>query len=165
MQQRWEAFWQQVEQGFHHALSPFRMAAEALGYAPSDMQIWAFLVALFMFALAAPSTYGDYVLIRRRAYAVGKVVDIDTSGDSPDTPIIDFRDASGKVWRFDSSLPCNATTGTIGAEVRVIYDPLHPKRAREDGRSFAKAFAWLWWHAFAVGVLVIVFWPGLIEWQ
>jgi hypothetical protein len=109
--QSWEAFWRQVEVWAHLALTPFRMIAEAFGYSPPDIQIWCFLVVLFVVGLAAPESYGDIVLAHRRARAVGKVVKIDVSDDSPDTPVIDFRDASGRSGR--SSLPRLALTSPV----------------------------------------------------
>ncbi|TIX53412.1 MAG: hypothetical protein E5V33_26760, partial [Mesorhizobium sp.] len=133
MEQNWTGFWASVSQAFHQALSPFRATAESIGYSPTDMQIWCFLCALFVLALVVPHSYGDIVLRRRRAYAIGKVVGIDTSGDSPSTPTIEFADRQGRSWRFDSNLPINSVTGSIGASVEVIYDPLNPKRAREVG--------------------------------
>jgi hypothetical protein len=108
--QQWEAFWTRVSGFCHQALSPFRAAAEALGYYPSDIQIWCFLCALFFSALVVPRSYGDLVLKRHRVLAMGTVVAIDTSSEAYDTPTIEFRDAAGKVTRFDSELPVNHTT-------------------------------------------------------
>lgn len=155
--ERQDGFWAGVEQAFHHLLSPFRISSETLlGYSPPDIQIWVFLVAAFMFLLAAPGTYGDIVLMRRSVRTTGKVVRIDEgSSDGPDTPIIDFRDASGRLWTFESELGCNAATRRIGASVPVIYDPLNPKRAREDGRRLSKIWRFAAWHAFIVGLLII----------
>jgi hypothetical protein len=157
MQQQWEAFWARVSELGHQALSPFRAAAEALGYFPSDIQIWCFLCALFISALVVPRSYGDLVLRRRRALATGTVVAIDTSGDGPYIPTIEFRDASGKVTRFDSDLPVNLVTEAIGAQVEVMYDPLHPTRARETGRPFSKAFNTILWYSIIAVLLAMAF--------
>ena len=136
MQQQWEAFWAGVSELAHQALSPFRAAAEALGFHPSDIQIWCFLCALFLVALVVPRSYGDLVLKRRRVLVMGTVAAINTSDDGPDTPTIEFRDASGRMMRFDSDLGVNSTTEVIGAPVEVMYDPLHPAApAKPAGRS------------------------------
>jgi hypothetical protein len=157
MQQQWEAFWESVTVAAHHALSPFRASAETFGYHPTDMQIWCFLCALFISAIVTPYTYGDFVLRRRRAFATGKVVKIDTSGDAPYTPTIEFRDASGNLRRFDSNLQVNGGTGTVGAAVAVIYDPVNPARAREIGRPLAKAFNTIFWYCLIAALFGFAF--------
>ena len=160
MQQQWEVFWARVSELGHQALSPLRAGAEALGFHPSDIQIWCFLCALFVVALVVPRSYGDLVLKRRRVLAMGTVVAIDTSGDGPDTPTIEFRDASGKVRRFDSDLPINGTTEVVGAPVEVMYDPLHPARVREAGRPLAKAVNVIVWYSVIALLLAIAFFYG-----
>ncbi|MFD2058545.1 DUF3592 domain-containing protein [Mesorhizobium calcicola] len=161
MEQSWNSFWGSVSQAFHHALSPFRAIAEAFGYVPTDMQIWCFLCGVFVLVLVVPYTYGDLVLRRRSAHATGKVVKIDSSGDSPSTPTIEFTDRLGKIRRFDSNLPVNNVTGSIGAAVKVIYDPLHPDRAREAGRSVMKAAHTAIWYTIFAALMALAFWPGL----
>ena len=158
MQQQWEAFWARVSELGHHALSPFRAAAEALGYFPSDIQIWCFLCAVFISALVLPHTYGDLVLARRRLTTTGKVVEVDTSGDAPYTPVIEFRHIAGRVRRFDSVLPVNGATGKIGAEVAVVYDPVNPTVAREAGRPLSKAFHNIVWYVIIVGLFALSIW-------
>ena len=160
MQQQWEAFWARVSDLAHQALSPFRAMAEALGFHPSDIQIWCFLCALFLVALVVPRSYGDLVLRRRHALAAGTVVALNPSDDGPDTPTIEFRDASGKVTRFDSDLPVDGTTETIGAAVDVMYDPLHPARAREAGRPLANAVNVIVWYSVIAALLAIAFFYG-----
>lgn len=157
MQQQWVAFWASVTEGAHQALYPIRLIAEFFGGSPSDIQIWAFLCALFVCALVLPSTYGDLILRNRRAFATGRVVKIDTSGDAPYTPTIEFTDASGRARRFDSNLPVSRATDTIGAEVAVMYDPANPKRAREVGRPFAKVFHNAVWYTIIVGLFAAAF--------
>ncbi|KAA3452794.1 hypothetical protein C7I87_01070 [Mesorhizobium sp. SARCC-RB16n] len=163
MEQSWTAFWARVSEAFHQALFPFRAIAEAFGQHPGDMQIWCFLCGVFFLALVSAQTYGDIVLRRRGALAAGKVVGIDKSSDGPDTPIIEFADRVGKTWRFESHLPINRTTGSVGASVEVMYDPLRPKRAREAGRSFTKAAHLAVWFAIVAGLMTLAFWPGLIS--
>jgi len=158
MQRQWELFWQAVTEGAHQALHPFRVIAEVLGGSPSDEQIWAFLCALFFSGLILPSTYGDLVLRYRRALAKGRVVKIDTSGDAPYTPTVEFADPSGVTHRFQSNLPVNRVTDTVGAEVAVMYDPENPARAREVGRPWAKAFHNVIWHSIIIGLFALAFW-------
>ncbi|PAP94763.1 DUF3592 domain-containing protein [Mesorhizobium wenxiniae] len=161
MEQSWNSFWGSVFQAFHHALSPFRAIAEAFGYFPTDIQIWCFLCSVFMLVLVAPHTYGDLVLRRRRAHATGKVVKIDMSDESPSTPTIEFADHFGKIRRFESNLPVNDTTGSVGATVEVIYDPLHPDRAREAGRPVMKATHTALWYTIVALLMALAFLPGL----
>jgi len=163
MEQGWTSFWARISEAFHEALFPFRVIAAALGGHPSDIQIWCFLCGVFFLALLAIQTYGDIVLRRRGAFATGKVVSIDKSSDGPDTPVIEFADRQGKTWRFDSSLPINKTTRNVGAPVEVIYDPLHPKRAREVGRRLTKAVHLFVWYAVVAGLILLAFLPGLIS--
>jgi hypothetical protein len=157
MERIWVEFWSKVSLAAHYALSPFRAIAEALGFSPSDIQVWVFLCGLFVSALVIPRSYGDLVLRRRRAHTSGRVVAIDTSGEAPYTPTIEFRDASGTVRRFDSGLPVNDATGTVGAEVAVIYDPSMPTRAREAGRPLSKALNTTVFYAL-IAVLFAVAW-------
>ncbi|MDG4856057.1 MULTISPECIES: hypothetical protein [unclassified Mesorhizobium] len=97
------------------------------------------------------------------AFHQALVIGIDKSSDGPDTPIIEFADRLGKTWRFYSHLPVNRTTGNVGAAVEVIYDPLHPKRAREVGRPLMKAVHLVVWYAVVAGLMVLAFLPGLIS--
>lgn len=163
MEQSWTAFWARVSEAFHQALFPFRAIAEAFGQHPSDIQIWCFLCGVFFLAVVGAQSYGDIVLSRRGAFATGKVVRIDKSSDGPDTPIIEFVDRLGKTWRFESFLPVNGTTSNVGAAVEVMYDPIHPKRAREVGRPLMKAVHLLVWYAVVAGLMVLAFLPGLIS--
>ncbi|PBC03145.1 DUF3592 domain-containing protein [Mesorhizobium sp. WSM3860] len=163
MEQSWTAFWARVSDGFHQALFPFRAVAEALGGHPSDIQIWCFLCGVFFLALVGVQSYGDIMLKRRGVLATGKVVGIDKSGDGPDTPVIEFADRLGTTWRFESHLPVNGTTRNVGAPVDVMYDPLHPKRAREVGRPLMKAIHLVVWYAVVAGLMALAFWPGFIS--
>ncbi|MDG4902347.1 MULTISPECIES: hypothetical protein [unclassified Mesorhizobium] len=45
----------------------------------------------------------------------------------------------------------------------MIYDPLHPKRAREVGRPLMKAVHLVVWYAVVAGLMVLAFLPGLIS--
>jgi len=163
MEQSWTAFWARVSEVFHQALFPFRAIAEALGGRPSDIQIWCFLCGFFFLVLVAIQTYGDIVLRRRGAFATGKVIGIDKSSDGPDTPVIEFADRQGKTWRFESPLPVNKATRNVGAPVDVMYDPLHPKRAREVGRTLTKAVHLVIWYTVVAGLMLLAFLPGLIS--
>lgn len=157
MQLQWVAFWSGVEDAAHRALWPFRAIAEALGIAASDMRIWLFLCAIFLLALSVPATYGDLVLRRRHALAGGKVVKINRDSDGLETPTIEFADRCGKTRRLDSSLPVNGTTRTLGATVWVMYDPLHPQRAREAGRPLMRTFQTIVGYAVIVGLLIATY--------
>ncbi|TPM30792.1 DUF3592 domain-containing protein [Mesorhizobium sp. B2-3-5] len=163
MEQGWTAFWARVSEIFHQALFPFRAIAEAVGWHPSDLQIWCLLCGVFFLAPIGVQSYGGFVLKRRGIFATGKVVDIDKSGEYSDNPIIEFADRSGRTWRFESYLPVNGKTRSIGAAVDVIYDPLHPKRAREMGRPVLKAVHLAVGYAIVAGLLLFAFWPGLIS--
>ncbi|WP_409371532.1 DUF3592 domain-containing protein [Methylocella sp. CPCC 101449] len=60
-------------------------------------------------------------------------------------PVIQFKDVLGRSHDFISNLGCNAATRTIGAPVDIIYDPLKPKRAREQGRPVARVLSLIFW--------------------
>ena len=68
------------------------------------------------------------------------MVGIDPGDESPDRPLIEFHDQLGRTVVFTSHLGVNATTRTIGAQVEIMFDPAHPRRAREVGRVWAKAY-------------------------
>ncbi|BCH31284.1 hypothetical protein MesoLjLc_32140 [Mesorhizobium sp. L-8-10] len=158
MREQWEAFWLRVGDWAHEALWPFRALADQFGYAPSDIQIWCLICVVFLGALVVPETYGDLVLMRRRAYTTGKVVRLDTSGDGPDTPVIEFTDRAGKRQRFHSGLAVNSTTATVGAEVAVIYDPVNPNRAREARRTLTMALGTIVWYGTIAFLIAFVIW-------
>jgi hypothetical protein len=145
--------------GFAVILAPARWAMEQVGLHPADMQVWAFMVVLFMLAWASPHAYGDWVLVRRRRATTGTVVELDTSGDS-DTAVIAFEDHLGRPHRFESELPVTGRTRTTGSAVAIVYDPLNPGRAREAGRWLAKAVQHLAWFGSATGLAVYAVWPG-----
>ena len=146
-----------LQTAFETALVPFRAVMVMLGFAPSDMQVWTFMVGLFLLALVLPEAYSSYVLRRRRMRTTGTVVHIDTSGESPYSPTIRFKDRVGREWSFDSGLPCNTRTERVGASVPVIYDPLNPKRAREEGRIAMKTFTTIAWWGFIAGTFAFAF--------
>jgi hypothetical protein len=110
-------------------------------------------VAAFMLALLGPTTYGDFVLMRRQRRASGTVISIDES-DEVSSPRIGFRDERGRPYEFDSPLGVNRRTGVIGGEVEVIYDPLHPKRAREANRVPLRMLTAVLWYGFAIGLAI-----------
>ena len=142
-------------------LGPPRWVLERLGVVPTDMQAYALLVVLFMLCIAAPGSYGDWMLSRRARRVTGTVLSIDTSGDSP-TPRIGYRDHTGQSRAFESNLPTNAATGGIGNAVEVIYDPLYPKRAREAGRGLAKSLTTIGWYGMAMLVLAYAICGGAL---
>jgi hypothetical protein len=157
MQLQWVAFWGSIEDAAHHALWPFRAVANAYGIAASDLRIWLFLCALFLLALAIRFTRDELVLRRRRRLTTGKVIRISTDSDGLATPTIEFADRSGNRWRFDSTLPVNSMTGAIGAPVPVMYDPLHPERAREAGRPLMQAFQAIASYTMILGLLIAIY--------
>ena len=139
-----------AEQGFGFLLSPFRFVMQAVGLHPSDIQVWALLVGLFLLCLSLPVTYGDWVLSRRQRRTTGTVLAIDMRGEAPYSPTIGFTDLHGRAYKFDSSLPLSRRTDQVGAAVEVIYDPLNPKRAREAGRPLGRAIIAIAWYGMAV---------------
>jgi hypothetical protein len=60
-----------LQTAFETALVPFRAVMVMLGFAPSDMQVWTFMVGLFLLALVLPEAYSSYVLRRRRMRTTG----------------------------------------------------------------------------------------------
>lgn len=148
-----DGVWPQVEAAFLTVMMPMRAAMEAVGLEPSNIHVWALMVSIFMVALFAPTTYGDLVLRRRSRQAVGTVVSIDESDDTP-TARIGFRDETGRQVEFDSDLWVNDRTSKVGGTTAVVYDPLNPKRAREGGRGLARLFTALAWYGFAVGIAI-----------
>ena len=117
---------------------PFQAMARLVGLNPSVAQTYLFLVAAFFATLSLIHLYGDLVLLRRGRRTVGTVVGINPGDESPDRPIIRFKDASGRDFTFTSTQGCIHTTRTIGAKVEVDYDPVKPSRAREAGRPMSK---------------------------
>jgi hypothetical protein len=94
-----------LQTAFETALVPFRAVMVMLGFAPSDMQVWTFMVGLFLLALVLPEAYSSYVLRRRRMRTTGTVVHIDTSGESPYSPTIRFKDRVGREWSLTRACP------------------------------------------------------------
>ena len=152
IEQIWNAFFGQVRQLFIEAASPFIFVARQVGLELNAAQVWMLFFTLLFAAYAFQFLYGDFVLARRGRRAIGKVVGIDPGDESPDRPLIEFSDQSGVKVVFTSHLGVNATTRTIGAQVDIVFDPLHPRRAREVGRAGAKA-GYLIFLGFFVGFL------------
>jgi hypothetical protein len=130
---------------------------EAAGLHPIDMQGWALMVAVFMLAIALPGSYGDYVLSRRQLRTLGTILSIDYRGDSP-TPRIGFRDTQGRSVEFDSNLPLNSVTDTVGSTLEIVYDPL--QRAREAGRRLLKSLGAFVWYGGAIASFAYAVWGG-----
>ena len=157
MQQIWNAFWQEVTALFEAALTPFQIVARLVGLNPSVAQTYLFLVAVFFAPMIIIHLYGDIVLLRRGRRTAGTVVGIDPGDESPDRPIIRFKDASGQEFTFTSTL--GDTTRIIDAKVDVDYDPVKPRRAREAGRPVSSLLylAFLTFLAgFPLGLLLFV---------
>lgn len=93
--------------------------------------------AVFGIGIVAQRWVGHLMISRRGQMAQGHVVHVFTPPDGTATPRIRFRDARGRDHEFNSPLPCTEVTEKPGAAVTVIYDPLHPDRARESGRRTA----------------------------
>ena len=123
---------------FEAALTPFQAAARLVGLDPSVPQTYFFLVGTGFAILLFMHLHGDLVVLLRGRRTTGTVVGIDPGDESPDRPIIRFKDASGRDFTFTSDLSCNDTTRRIGVTVEVDYDPVKPSRVREAGRPIAK---------------------------
>ena len=142
---------------FEAALTPFQIVARLVGLNPSVAQTYLFLVAVFFAPMIIIHLYGDIVLLRRGRRTAGTVVGIDPGDESPDRPIIRFKDASGQEFTFTSTL--GDTTRIIDAKVDVDYDPVKPRRAREAGRPVSSLLylAFLTFLAgFPLGLLLFV---------
>jgi hypothetical protein len=140
VEQIWNAFFYGVRQLFIEAASPFVALSREAGLELAPAQVWMLFFTLFFVVYAVQFLYGELMLSRRGRRAVGTVVAIDPGDEAPDRPKIEFRDQSGRAVVFISHLGVNAATANIGAKVDIVFDPLHPKRAREAGRAGAKAY-------------------------
>lgn len=141
----WNTVFGQIQALFEAVLRPFVLVAKSLGFDFNSGRIWLLLVSLFFAAVTLAAVYEEIVLATRGRRAAGRVVGIDPGDESPDRPIIQFKDVLGRSQEFVSNLGCNAATRTIGAPVDVIYDPRKPKRAREQGRPLSKALFLAFW--------------------
>jgi hypothetical protein len=153
VEQIWNAFFWSVRQLFIEAASPFVELARQAGLELNFAQVWLLFFTLLFVGYAAHFLYVDHILLRRGRKAVGTVVAIDPGDETDDRPIIEFLDQTGRTVTFISHLGVNATTGTIGAKVDILFDPLHPKRAREVGRIGAKA-GYLVFLAIFIGFMI-----------
>ncbi|HEV2571960.1 MAG TPA: DUF3592 domain-containing protein [Beijerinckiaceae bacterium] len=145
IEQLWNAVFQQIQVFFEAALRPFVLLAKTFGYDVSFGRMWLLLVSLCFTGVTLAVLRDEIVLARRGRRAGGKVIGIDPGDESPDRPIIQFKDVLGRSQDFISNLGCNAATRTIGAPVDIIYDPLKPKRAREQGRPVARVLSLIFW--------------------
>jgi hypothetical protein len=153
MEQAWNTFFLGVQRLFIEAALPFVSLASRVGLELVPAQVWMLFFTLLFVGYAAYFLYVDFMLGQRGVRAVGTVVGIDPGDESADTPIIEFRDQAGRAVTFTSHLGVNGTTGTIGAKVDILFDPLHPKRAREVGRTGAKV-GYLVFLAFFIGFMI-----------
>lgn len=153
VEQIWNSFFWGVRQLFIDAVSPFVALSRAAGLDLNAAQIWMVFFTLPFVGYAAYFLYVELTLSHRGRRVVGSVIGIDPGDESPDRPIIEFRDHAGSKVVFTSHLGVNATTGTLGAKVDILFDPLHPKHAREVGRSWAKA-GYLVFLAVFIGLMI-----------
>lgn len=133
--------------------------AAALGLPPPDRgAALAILAAAVLLAVAAVRGAADLRLAMNGTRTTGRVIGRVADPDGPDSPRIAFTDAQGRERRFRSELACTATTGAVGQEVAVIYDPAAPRRAREAGRMGALARLRAMQVAGAVLIVVVGYW-------
>ncbi len=151
IEQIWNSFFYQVRLLFIDAASPFIFLLRQVDLELNAAQAWMLFFTLLFVGYAAQFLYTDFVLARRGRRTTGTVVGIAPGNESSDRPKIEFRDQSGRVVVFTSHLGVNAETGTIGAPVDIVFDPQRPKRAREVGRSGAKAY-----HLIIVAVFIVM---------
>jgi hypothetical protein len=153
MEQAWNSFFWGVRQLFIDAASPFVALSHAAGLDLNAAQVWMLFFTLVFLAFLLSFLYDELVLGRRGRRTTGTVVGIDPGDESPDRPVIEFRDHSGRKVVFTSYRAVNAMTATIGAPVEVVFDPLRPKRAREAGKTdlLSLHFVFL---VFLVGAMV-----------
>lgn len=152
--------WSTIAEGLRVILVPARTVMEWGGLHPSDIQVWALMVSIFIVVLVGPTSYGDWVLRSRSRRVVGTVIAIDDR-DETVTPRISFTDERGQLVEFDSPLAVNARTNTVGGTVDVIYDPLNPKRAREANRVLYRYSSTVLWYGIAVALAVYAIAGGL----
>ena len=153
MEQIWNAFFGGIRQLFIEAALPFVELARQAGLELNPAQVWMLFFTLFFVGYAAYFLYVELMLSRRGRRAVGTVVGIEIGDETADRPMIEFLDQTGRAVTFTSHLGVNATTGAVGAKVDILFDPLHPKRAREIGRFGAKAY-YLVFLAFFIGFMI-----------
>lgn len=132
-EQLWNSFFLQVRDAVHAVASPFIVLARQVGLELNAAQVWMLFFTLLFLGFALSFLYDEFALVRRGRRTTGTVVGIDPGDESPDRPIIEFHDQSGRKVIFTSYRGVNAKTGTIGARVDIVFDPLRPKRAREAG--------------------------------
>ena len=70
------------------------------------------------------------------------------------SPRIGFHDHTGSYYEFDSPLSLNARTSIIGGDVEVVYDPIHPQRAREANRPVQRILLVVMWYGFAIWLAI-----------
>lgn len=149
MEQAWNFFFFGVQRLFIEAASPFVAISRQAGLELTPAQVWMLFFTLLFVGYSVDFLYVDFMLAQRGRRAVGTVVGIDPGDESADRPIIEFRDQADRAVTFTSHLGVNDTTGTIGAKVDILFDPLHPKRAREVGRTGYLVFL-----AFFIGFMI-----------
>jgi hypothetical protein len=144
-----------LHQLFSLILVPGHWLMQRLGLEPTDLQVWALMVGVFMLTLGGASAYVDIILMQRRVRTTGTIVRIDR--DDVDTPRIAFADVHGRTHEFSSSLPVRGGADTMGDTVAVIYDPQNPRRVREAGRPILKVLGAVVWFGLASVTLSYAF--------
>ncbi len=139
IEQIWNAFFLQIKALFEAIASPFVELSATVGLPLNTAQIWMLFFTLLFAAYTTHFLLVGWVLEQRGRRATGRVIGIDPGDELPDRPIIEFRDSAGRTFVVTSHLGINSHTGSIGANVDLIYDPDNPKHAREAGRPMAKA--------------------------
>ena len=97
MEQAWNSFFFGVQRLFIEAVSPFVALSRAAGLDLNAAQVWMVFFTLPFVGYAAYFLYVELMLSRRGRRAVGTVIGIDPGDESPDRPIIEFRDQAGSA--------------------------------------------------------------------
>ena len=141
-----------VQNLFAAVLAPGRWLLQVTGFHPSDMQVWALMVAAFMLAIGIPGTYGDWMLTRRQKRTRGTIVSIDRSSDY-DTPRIAFSDLRGETVEFNSNLPLRLGSRRDRRYARGGLRPAAAAPCARGRAARAEAVSTLFWYAMAVALI------------
>lgn len=122
------------------------------------------VVGLALVTFAVSFHLDDRELAARGQRASGLVVDIesrrDSDGDRSYRPVVEFRDAQRRPWRFTSRMGSNPPGFTRGEAVEVIYDPENPESAVIDSfmqRHFLPLIFGIFGAVFGtIGVVLLV---------
>ena len=156
-EQIWNGTFYLIKGLFEQAAVPAILVARQLGFELNAAQVWMLLFTLLFAGYLAYFLYIDWVLSQRGRRALGTVIGLDPGDGGPDRPIVRFKDTSGKEFVVTSHLGVNRQTGSVGAQIEMVYDPNDPRRAREAGRLGAKQF-YLAFLVFFVAALAAAAW-------